>query len=451
MITVTIPKGHETERQYVVDLLFGEFLGLDVPIEIGSDEHYKVHGPSGRTIIIEDHFFGGLTRDASTSARVPETAADLKADGVTLGTCPVIYGRNSITFSAERITIGLDLFGSAYFMLSRWEEAADASRDGHGRFPASASLASRAGFLSRPVVDEYAALLFSCIERLWPGVERRRREGQVQPTCDVDEPFDSSLGTPRRVLRRVAGDMLKRRSLRTAALSVRNAYSRLRGDYSRDPNNTFGWLMDISERNGRVLTFYFISGRTSPLDGCYSLDDPYIIGILQSIAARGHGIGTHGSYNSGCGSDQLALERTALQATCIRAGIPITIDRNRQHYLRWNAARTPAMLERAGYKADSTGGYADQPGFRYGTARPFRMWDLASRRALKLKQQPLILMEGTVIDPTYLGAGRTETAVDTMLMLKNRAIGSGGDFVFLWHNNRLCDPRDREIFEELVR
>jgi hypothetical protein len=79
------------------------------------------------------------------------------------------------------------------------------------------------------------------------------------------------------------------------------------------------------------------------------------------------------------------------------------------------------------------------------------MWDLASRRALKLKQQPLILMEGTVIDPTYLGAGRTETAVDTMLMLKNRAIGSGGDFVFLWHNNRLCDPRDREIFEELVR
>ena len=45
------------------------------------------------------------------------------------------------------------MFGSAFFMLTRYEELVVADRDQYGRFPAAASVAGREGFLGVPVVD----------------------------------------------------------------------------------------------------------------------------------------------------------------------------------------------------------------------------------------------------------------------------------------------------------
>ena len=40
-------------------------------------------------------------------------------------------------------------------MLSRYEELITKDRDQHNRFPATASVAFKAGFLDRPIVSEY--------------------------------------------------------------------------------------------------------------------------------------------------------------------------------------------------------------------------------------------------------------------------------------------------------
>ena len=45
---------------------------------------------------------------------------------------------------------------------------------------------------------------------------------------------------------------------------------------------------------------------------------------------------------------------------------------------------------------DSTAGYADAEGFRCGTGDPFSTFDVRQRKALALRELPLVLMEGTL-------------------------------------------------------
>jgi len=107
-------------------------------------------------------------------------------------------------------------------------------------------------------------------------------------------------------------------------------------------------------------------------------------------------------------------------------------------------------LASAGLKYDTSGSFADRPGFRYGTARPFPMWDWQANRPLALRQRPLILMECSVIADRYMGLGYSPEAWDVMTRLKERALMFGGDFTFLWHNSHLMNPEDWAFFEGLM-
>ena len=53
-------------------------------------------------------------------------------------------------------------------MLSRYEEAVLLDRDDHDRFPATASIAYKTGFLDRPIIDEYVEILWVAMKRVWP-------------------------------------------------------------------------------------------------------------------------------------------------------------------------------------------------------------------------------------------------------------------------------------------
>ncbi|MCS7165160.1 MAG: hypothetical protein RMJ51_02630 [Candidatus Calescibacterium sp.] len=56
------------------------------------------------------------------------------------------------------ITLGIDLFASCFFMLSRWEEYVINKKDIHHRFSGLSSLAYRKGFLEKPIVNQFWVL-----------------------------------------------------------------------------------------------------------------------------------------------------------------------------------------------------------------------------------------------------------------------------------------------------
>jgi hypothetical protein len=344
----------------------------------------------------------------------------------------------------------VDVFSSAFFMLTRYEEVVKPDRDNHDRFPATASLAFQEGFLDRPIIDEYVEVLWAVMKKLWPGLEWKRHEGRIFVTCDVDNPFDSTVANLRNLVRVCAGDLLKRRSVPEVCRRIRRfAYNRV-GDYQFDPNYTFDWYLDICERSGHKVAFYFLPSSKEPGNGSYSLNHKGILRLLKQIHDRGHEIGVHGTYQTYQDADKVGVQKTILEKALCRTGINQDIKGNRQHYLRWDSAKTPDVLEKAGFAYDATGSFADMPGFRYGTAKEFPMWSWEKRNRLRLKQRPLIVMECSVLDAPYMNLGHGQKALNLIHQLRTRSLLYGGTFTLLWHNSHLKTDLDRELFLEAI-
>ncbi|MBE0602484.1 MAG: polysaccharide deacetylase family protein, partial [Deltaproteobacteria bacterium] len=268
--------------------------------------------------------------------------------------------------------------------------------------------------------------------------------------CDVDRPYDSSFNTPAKAIKRVSGDLLKRRSPGMAFSSMRQAIARSSGDWSLDPYNTFDWMMDVCERADKRIAFFFLCQNRDEVDARYELSEVYIKRLMNKIHVRSHEIGMHGSYDNYRNPDRIMKERNALLQACKSRGIDQNIAGNRQHYLRWDVAETPDYLDAAGFEYDTSGYFADSPGFRHGTSHPFAMWSWRQNKPLRLKQRPLVVMEDSVIGDYYLGMGYSEDSLKYMLALKKRSLQTGGDFTLLWHNSSLGSDAAKSMYRELV-
>ena len=57
MITIKLPDNFIPERTYIVEILFGEFLGLEFNINYAQCEHYEILLENKNNITIKDKFF----------------------------------------------------------------------------------------------------------------------------------------------------------------------------------------------------------------------------------------------------------------------------------------------------------------------------------------------------------------------------------------------------------
>ncbi|MEO0397681.1 MAG: polysaccharide deacetylase family protein, partial [Cyanobacteria bacterium P01_A01_bin.137] len=370
----------------------------------------------------------------------------------------VIYGRSEnpcdlFKLYKHSILLGLDIFGSAFFMLTRYEEFVRLDRDQLDRFPATASLAYQEGFLHRPIVDEYVEILWACMKKLWPGLDRRPREFQTHVSHDVDIPYQYAFTGLPLLTRNLAGDLLKRRTPRQGLSRIHTWRRVKQGNLAVDPFNTFDWIMSLSEKYGLTSAFYFITGHTNPRkDGNYSIRHLLIRQLLRRIYQRGHEIGIHPSFNTYQDSVQTQKEFGILQQVCSEEGIQQSTWGGRQHFLRWCNPTTWQNWEVAGLSYDSTLSFADAAGFRCGTCHEFPVFDLATRQTLNLIERPLIVMECTVLDQRYMGLGQNiEDAFDYIKCLKDTCRQFNGNFTMLWHNHRFASSAERELYEQVLK
>ncbi len=372
-VQVVHPPGYPTERAYVARAL----LGTETDVREGPVEQWEVRAGE-RTARVPDVFF--RTGDWLKPASLP-------SDGS-------LYGD--------------DLFGNAFFVLTRYEEAVLPDRDEHDRFPASASILVREGLIERPVVDEWAAALRRAV-----GLEPPRGRFRVVPSHDVDHPFASA---------RLRLSALRRREWRAAL--------------PRDPFDTFDLLMDESERRGLRAAFYVIAD-----DSIYSLDDPRVRELLRRIHRRGHELGFHAGYGTFRDPATLRAQFERLVAVCEAEGIRQGSWGGRHHFLQWEPA-TWAAWEAAGIAYDSTLTFSARPGFRAGTCREYPVFDLQARRELRLRERPLVLMD----TPTLDRLGRPEDELVALIdRLREECRRVAGDFTVLWHNNWLVTDRQRRL------
>jgi hypothetical protein len=352
-----------------------------------------------------------------------------------------------ISWSTEGLDVAYDIPGMVLWVLSRAEEIERPERDGYGRFPVEASHAFRHSYLDRPIVDEWLLVLRNIVSAAWPGAQPRYGDFATMPSHDVDEPSRYAFRTLRGLLRAMVGD-LTRNVARLDAL--RAPWIRARSGkrlHSRDPYNTFDWLMEASERRGLRSSFFFMSGSTGdPLDADYDLGHPAMRCLMREVHRRGHEIGLHPSFRSLEHRGRIASEAELLRR--IAAQEHIAQDRwgSRMHYLRIQVPQTLYDCARAGMSYDSTLGYGGRPGFRCGTCRDYQAFDPVRGRAIDLRIRPLVVMESSVVAPRYMGLGTSAAAYDEFLRVKRACRRVGGNFTLLWHNSELRSEDHRALY-----
>jgi len=353
--------------------------------------------------------------------------------------------------TSQGCKLNYDLLGLAYWMLSRREEAGRRDLDSHGRFPAEASHAFRHGYLERPIVDEWFAVLRKAMQTTWPGISLHEPHYTLRLSHDVDTPARYGLISATHLLRNIMVDLLReRRRDRHALLRAPWLWkaSATRID-PRDPFNTFEWIMEHSEALGLRNAFYFICGRTDRRrDGDYPPGHPAIVELMRRIHERGHEIGLHPSYHTYLDPAALKAEADRLRQICEQAGIRQPRLGVRMHYLRWQTPETPRGQELAGLVYDSTLGYAKHPGFRCGTCHEYQAFDPVRGQAMKLRLRPLIVMESTVIQG--MRPRDTAAAEARLLRLQEACQRVRGSFTLLWHNTMLEHPQQRRVYERVL-
>ncbi|WP_420454875.1 hypothetical protein [Rubrivirga sp.] len=307
-----------------------------------------------------------------------------------------------------------DRIAAAAWWLAGLQERAASARDRHGRFPYAeslqAALGDGPGGPLRPAVDATRRWLAEALHAHGIGTAPRTWGGAawaVALTHDLD-----AVRTRR--LRALAGEIRRGRPA--------DALRRALGPDRR--RASIGALHALAERHGAAATWFVKPGAWTPHDVPGGLD-PSLVGRLRRWEAEGHEVGWHPGYGTLGRPDRLATEAERFRAAL---GHPPALART--HFLRW-ADETPRALAALGVRVDSTLGFAERPGFRRGTAHPFRLFDLDADRPTDLWEVPLAAMDTTLAEHLGLGADGVGDALRSVFEAARR---SGGVAVVLWHN-----------------
>tara|TARA_B100000686_G_scaffold353385_1_gene458787 strand:- start:924 stop:2285 length:1362 start_codon:yes stop_codon:yes gene_type:complete len=348
-------------------------------------------------------------------------------------------------------TINYDLLGFTYWMLSRAEEVNRTDLDQYGRFPAKSSHAYRNNYLDRPIVDEWLYILGQVIIATWPDLVLKKNQYRISISHDVDEASRYGFRSTSRLLKAMAGDLLIRKDIKSALRGPLIRLSSNEDIHRLDSANTYDYLMDLSEKAGTTSTFFFICGRTDKkMDADYDIEHSAIRNLFKKIHNRGHEIGIHPSFNTYLSKEMLKKEFARLMRIIKEEEIHQNIWGSRMHFLRIRIESTLRSLAEAGINYDSTLTYPEQPGFRCGTCYEYPAFDPLNDETINIRILPLIAMDASIIAPDYLNLGLGINALSKFQELKNTCRDVDGIFTLLWHNNRLKDPREIKLYEEII-
>ena len=117
--------------------------------------------------------------------------------------------------------------------------------------------------------------------------------------------------------------------------------------------------------------------------------------------------------------------------------------------MRWEAPTTWQAWEDAGLDYDSTLTFADNVGFRCGVCYEFPVFNLRTRRPLNLREQPLVVMEDTLLRKEYMNLP-LDDVWERVVRLRERCKTFDGAFTLLWHNHMLVDKKMVRFYKRIV-
>ena len=309
-----------------------------------------------------------------------------------------------------------DLVASVFYVLTRMEEYNCYSYDDHDRFPFSHSILKKYEWVEQAVCDRWASYIIVDLLK----VEVVKSKVEIIPTFDIDNTYAFKLKSGKRRALSKLKDVVKLDAKRiTKRKSVENG--------EKDPYDTFDKIIEVGKQFSGVKVFWLTASEGSK-------DRNVPIGNIQhrkliKRVAQSVEVNIHPSYGSFLNASQVMSERDGLESIT-----GSSIVRSRQHFLRFQLPKSYRDLIDAGIRNDYSMGFAENVGFRSGTARAHNWFDLERNEVTELTLHPFTYMDGTLLEYMSLTPEESKRRIQKLYAeIQN----FGGDFIFLWHNETI--------------
>jgi len=429
----------------IINYIIGFLLGDQIPSEIKSKVGYT-NDPNEfqhyNLVIFPSNFFNeGVYGTEQTLPHLP-----LKIWEET----PILFGEPYSEQIGETCVIHADLIASTFFLISRYEELIRRKeRDVHGRFPGKESLPYRAGFIDRPLVDEYGKLLRAQLREVCCNIpEPPAKIKKMYLTHDLDQ-----IAHFRNVRSLIGGFLRGIKRPKEGNKALKSFFGGLR----YDPWYTFPFLYKLDnevmtklgkERCESIIFIRSGGGKRKEDKPFSNLIHPDYKNLIRYSKRKGILIALHTSYDAGVNPSLIADEKKKLDHFT-----RTKTTYNRNHYLDSREPEDMQALLDAGITDDFTLGYADMAGFRLGTCRPVKWINLKTKEVTSLTLHSLAIMDGTLDDKRYMYMNAHD-AYQYCEQLINCVESYNGELVLLWHNTtveKTPQSYQRKLYKDLIK
>ena len=353
---------------------------------------------------------------------------------------PVVFGDEIFFFrSSDDSFLPFDPFAASFYLVSRYEEYLMREFDKHCRYPVHHSILYGNHLLHKPVVNQWAQLVAKKIGEQYPGFEYRKPHFDFLSTIDIDNAWAYKNKT----LWRTTGAFVK--GLLTGNWQKNKERWQVLQGKKDDPYDSYDFIDGLYHEKRELLQFFVLLSKTSQYDRNVSPKNRQLRQLVKELGSR-YTIGIHPSYRSTKKTEELDEEIALLREISGKEVID-----SRQHFLRLVLPQTYRNLIKAGIKNDYTLGYANEVGFRAGTATPFLFYDLKKDVVTKLRVHPFQMMDIALKNHLKLDPAK---ALEVIRQLMQEVRNHGGTFISLWHNESLGDQGEwagwRDVFEKMT-
>lgn len=435
MLSIKIGEPFVKEKKYVLETLLEDFLGFfSYQIEISETCGYLfTNSDNNKSVYFIDSFFHD--KESYLDKRYLPGQPNKIIYKNTEYIFP--YGDANIKYEEQQLRCHVDVFASAFFFLTRWEEIVINKKDAHGRFIDENAWLVKNMIHTRPLVNEYASLILSLINEIniFPTAKK-----EFTPIITHDVDLIARYDSVYKVIKALVGDVVLRKSLKSLVTTFYDVYQ-IYFKNKKDNYDTFDYLMSLSESIGVKSHFYFIPGEVGEHDVRYGFSEKSAKRIYKKVSDRGHIIGIHPSYDSFLNLSQVKKEIHRIESI-----IQSRITEGRQHYLRINLPYSWKIWDEAGLKEDSSVGFSKHFGFRSASCCKYHVFDVVNRKKLALVENPLLIMDVSSMDfnknPLRMIAPIKE--------ILNQVKKHSGNFTLLWHNSSFRTKAHRETYEKII-
>lgn len=334
-----------------------------------------------------------------------------------------------------------DIFAATFYLLSRYEEYLPYTPDQFGRYPHTASLAFKAGFLQQPLVNTWWHYFIKRVQEKLSVQLAGKSQFTFLPTYDIDIAWSYM----NKGFWRNTGGWCK--DLLQGNLSLLNKRIAVLRGKQKDPFDTYGWLHQLHEQY-RLKPYYFflLAHHRTQYEKNIAPDNKQLIALINDHLIR-YPVGIHPSWNSSL--DEGVMKQEVQTLTQI-AGKPVPA--SRQHYIKLTLPGTYRMLLAQGIRFDFSMGYGSINGFRASVAMPFYWYDLEKEQQTDLLLFPFCFMDANAY---YEQNNTPQDALTEMKNLYNSVSEVNGLFSMIWHNNFVgTDPVFtgwKEVYEQFMQ